>query len=205
MTRSAQLIQAYIDRRRQASFIVCQDITSAPHRSLDCLVGGHHKDPIYGGTAFQCRDRIEEEGQCQLRAHGVRPGLESTLARRQGSDRNYDRVAIRLCCTQSTVVVVVCRRACVVVRSRAGRPIPSAMARSSATVFSEPCSEPAIREIVSSISVPPRSLAPPLSIHLRSGDAKFDPAGLDVGYAAVQHDACQRVRSAVVPIGRPWP
>ena len=59
VTRSAQLIQAYIDRRRQASFIVCQDITSAPHRSLDCLVGGHHKDPIYGGTAFQCRDRIE--------------------------------------------------------------------------------------------------------------------------------------------------
>ena len=38
------------------------------------------------------------------------------------------------------------------------------MARSCATVRAEPCSDPAIREMVSSISVPPRSLQPPLSI-----------------------------------------
>ena len=52
----------------------------------------------------------------------------------------------------------------VVVRWRAGLPMPAAISTSSATVFADPYSLPAIREIVSSISVPPRSLAPPLSI-----------------------------------------
>ena len=48
----------------------------------------------------------------------------------------------------------------VVVRSRTGRPMPAAISVSSSTVRAEPCAEPAIREMVSSISVPPRSLAP---------------------------------------------
>ena len=42
--------------------------------------------------------------------------------------------------------------------------MPSAIATNSWTVLAEPFSEPAIREMVSSINVPPRSLAPPLNI-----------------------------------------
>ena len=42
--------------------------------------------------------------------------------------------------------------------------MPAAIWTSSSTLLADPNSEPAIREIVSSISVPPRSLAPPLSI-----------------------------------------
>ena len=42
--------------------------------------------------------------------------------------------------------------------------MPSAIATSSSTDFADPFSEPAILEMVSSIRVPPRSLAPPLSI-----------------------------------------
>ena len=42
--------------------------------------------------------------------------------------------------------------------------MPSAIATSSSTDLAEPNSEPAIREMVSSINVPPRSFAPPLSI-----------------------------------------
>ena len=38
------------------------------------------------------------------------------------------------------------------------------MARNCSSVRAEPLSEPAIREMVSSISVPPRSLQPPWSI-----------------------------------------
>ncbi len=42
--------------------------------------------------------------------------------------------------------------------------MPAPISTSSATVLADPCSLPAIREIVSSISVPPTSLAPALSI-----------------------------------------
>jgi hypothetical protein len=49
----------------------------------------------------------------------------------------------------------------------------AAMASSSALVFSEPFSLPAIRLIVSSISVPPRSLAPPCSTAFVPASASF--------------------------------
>jgi hypothetical protein len=51
----------------------------------------------------------------------------------------------------------------VVVRCRIGRPSGATIARSPLIVLYEPWSAPAIRLIVSSISVPPRSLTPPRS------------------------------------------
>lgn len=47
-----------------------------------------------------------------------------------------------------------------VVRLRAGRPAAAAMPRNCSSLRAEPLLEPAIREIVSSIRVPPRSLQP---------------------------------------------
>lgn len=107
-----------------------------------------------------CRGRTPS-ASCGRSASDFRQ--KPALSRFQGSDGHHDCVAVGLGCDH-WMERDVCGRAWVVVRSRAGRPMPSAMARSSATVFSEPCSDPAIREMVSSIRVPPRSLAPPCNI-----------------------------------------
>ena len=93
----------------------------------------------------------------------------------------------------------------VVVRWRAGRPASAAMASSSATSLREPCVEPAIRQMVSSIRVPPRSLTPPCSTCDAAVGAELDPGGLDVVDPAVQHDPGHRVHRPVVAQGRARP
>ena len=77
-------------------------------------------------------------------------------------------------------------------RSRAAAP----------TVLAEPCCEPAIRLIVSSISVPPRSLTPPVSTSAAAVDAELHPGALDVVDPAVQQEPGHRVHGPVLPAGR---
>ena len=60
-----------------------------------------------------------------------------------------------------------------VLRWRTGRPAAVAIAASSVTVRAEPFSDPAIRLIVSSISVPPMSSAPPRRISAESSSPSF--------------------------------
>jgi hypothetical protein len=71
--------------------------------------------------------------------------------------------------------------------------MPSPISCSSATVFAEPCIDPAIREIVSSISVPPRSLAPERSIARVPSTPSFT------------HDVCTlRIRPCSSSRARAW-
>ena len=93
----------------------------------------------------------------------------------------------------------------VVVRSRTGRPMPAAISVSSATVLAEPCSEPAIREIVSSISVPPRSSAPACSIARVPSAPSLTQVVWMWSIAAVQHDPGEGVDGQVVAQRRAGP
>ena len=98
--------------------------------------------------------RLDAEAQRRARGRGRRRGRRRRGRRARGPrDRAAGGGVARGLATPY-----------VVVRSRTGRPMPAPISTSSATVLAEPCSEPAIREMVSSISVPPTSLAPARSI-----------------------------------------
>src|SRR5205814_445866 len=89
----------------------------------------------------------------------------------------------------------------VVERCRAGRPAAAAICSSPLIALNDPFSDPAIRLMVSSISVPPRSLTPPRSTSEHSSSPSLTGA-LDVGDRAVQQDAGKRVHRPVLPGGR---
>ena len=80
--------------------------------------------------------------------------------------------------------------------------MPAPISTSSSTVLAEPCWEPAIREIVSSVRVPPRSLAPALQHRAGAVNTELDPGGLDVVDAPVQQDPGHGVDGEVVAQGR---
>ncbi len=58
-------------------------------------------------------------------------------------------------------------------RWRSGRPVGSTIAAISVMVLYDPFSDPAMRLIVSSISVPPRSFTPPVSTALHNSSWSF--------------------------------
>ena len=67
-----------------------------------------------------------------------------------------------------------------------------------------PCSVPAAREMLSFISVPPRSLAPALQAGRGALGAHLHPGGLDVGDVRMQHQP-RRPHASAPPRGRSGP